>query len=239
VHLVYMDDAKDERNLCFSALIVPAAVWNDALDHLIGMRQQMSASDGIYRAIELHATDWIGGRGNVARFVVAKGARARLFDYVLSCIARIPGIQIINAFGSRQSEMRLFERLMNRIDRNMRQSDSKTVIIADDGKNYDKLLRRMRRHNFIPSRFGHWETGSPAKNIPAERILEDLIYRDSRRSLFVQAADFCAFALLRSESPTPATKRLNVHKSFRILEPALVKQAFGNDPSRMGIIRDL
>lgn len=237
MHLVYMDDSKDGKSLAFSALCIPAEQWHPCLEHLIGMRRQMKSSDGIYTSVEHHATDWIGGRGMIAPRVVPKGARARLFLYALSCFVRLPGVQLFNAFGTLRDEALLIERLLNRIQANMTAAGSRAIIISDEGKTYDAILRRQRRFNYIPSRYDVWETGSPSKNIPVDLILEDLVYRDSRRSYFIQAADFCAYALMRREVPTPATTRLGITESFSILEPICVRKAFYKDPARLGIIR--
>jgi hypothetical protein len=208
-----------------------------SLDHLIGMRRAMRASDGVFNSIELHATDWLGGRGNVAPAVVPKGARARLFNFALSSIALMPGVQIINAHAPKAQEMRLFERMLTRIHKNVSNAGSRAIIFSDEGKNYDALLRRLRRFNPIPSHFGSWAGGKPTVNVPLERILEDVVYRDSSRSYFVQAADFCAFSLLRYETPTPKITKLGVHKSFEILKRVLVTQAFAADPKKLGIVR--
>lgn len=70
-----------------------------------------------------------------------------------------------------------------------------------------------------------------------DRIVEDLVYRKSERSLFIQAADFCAFSLLRMEAPTPATIGHGLQDAFMLLEPVLVKVAYATDPRRLGIIR--
>lgn len=237
MHLVYIDDSKDDQYICFSALLVPADQWIASLDHLIGMRKAMRQSDGVFPSIELHATDWLGGRGNVAAHPVPKGARARLFDYVLSAITRLPGVQIINAHARRANEMQLFERLMVRIHRNVELAGSRAVIFSDEGKNYDSLLRRLRRHNPTPSAYGGWPDGSFTKSMPLQRILEDLVYRDSRRSYFIQAADFCAFALLRFENPTGPALKYGIDQSIQTLKPVLVHQAFKRDPRKLGIIR--
>lgn len=237
MHLVYIDDSKDLNLLCFSAILIPAGSWHEALDHLIGARRHMRESDGIYSSVELHATDWLGGRGNVAPHVVPKGARVRLFDFFLSSVVRLPGVQVINACDRRNLEMTLFERLLNRINVNMGRAGSHAMIISDEGKSYDKLLRKMRRHNYIASRYGAWPDGSPARNIPVSRIIEDISYRDSARSLFVQAADFAAYSLLRFEAPTKNAAKYGFDKSFLTLDPVLVKRAFAADPKRLGIIR--
>lgn len=237
MHLVYIDDSKDDKDICFSAIMIPVARWMDAFDHLIGMRRTMKASDGIYTRVELHATDWLGGRGRIAPFSVPKGARVRLFDYVLSSVVLLPGVDVFNAFGHKNDENRLFERLIQRIHNTVNRRGSHALIISDNGKNYDSLLRRMRRFNHVPSAYGGWETGAFTKNMPVDSVVEDLVYRDSKRSLFIQAADFCAFSLLRNEKPTVKAKAYGFDKSFSILDPCLFKAAFKADPRKLGIIR--
>lgn len=197
----------------------------------------MKASDLIYTSKELHATDWLGGRGKVAPIDVPKGARVRLFNYVLSAAVLMPSTQLVNAIGPLRKEEKIFEWLLNRINMNMEKAGSRCILISDEGKSYDKLLRRLRRFNFIPSRQGLWENGSISKNIPISRIIEDINYRDSAKSYFVQMVDFSAYALLRFEAPTSSAKKYGFDQSFKILEPICVKKAFGRDPKRLGIIR--
>ncbi|MCB1534847.1 MAG: DUF3800 domain-containing protein [Rhodoblastus sp.] len=229
MHLVYIDDSKDGRDVCFSAIAFPAADWIAALEHLTGLRRAMRASDGIYVTKEMHATDWLAGRGHIAPFFVPKGARARLFDYFLTGITMLPNVQIFSAHSPFDAEEQLFERLLNRIQMNMSISGSRALIISDNGKNYDKMVRRMRRFNFIPSRFGG------ARNVPLDRIIEDIVYRDSAKSFFIQAADACAFSLLRFRKPTPKALKYGFNQSFLLLDRSLVKSANRSDP--YGIVR--
>ncbi|QRM29605.1 DUF3800 domain-containing protein [Microvirga sp. VF16] len=235
MHLIYIDDSKDNVLCCFSALCIPANHWLQALNQLIEFRRSIRKSEGIFSSIEMHATDWIGGRGNIAHNTVLKITRARIFRLFLEEIIKLPQVQIFNACGSKKDEMILFERLLNRINVNMSKSNSSCIIFSDEGKNYDKLVRRMRRHNYIISKLGTWNDGSTAKNIPIEKIIEDPVYRDSSKSLLIQASDFCAFSLLRKEAPTPNTNKLGISDAFMLLEPVLVKQAYRKDP--LGIIR--
>lgn len=231
MHLVYVDDSKDDQSCCFSALILPADRWIEALDHLIAFRRAIRQSHGIYTTIELHATDWIGGRGNVAPQTILRSERAIIFRQALVHFAELPALSIINAHGPRRQDQALFERLCNRIQANMVAQGSRALIISDEGKNYDNLVRRLRRYNPIPSRFG----GTIHR--PLDRIIEDLVYRKSERSLFIQAADFCAFSLLRMEAPTPAIIRHGLADAFLTLEPVLERRAYAGDPRKLGIIR--
>jgi Protein of unknown function (DUF3800) len=235
MHFVYIDDSGDDGIACFSAIIIPADQWRSSLEHLIGIRRQMNASDGIYMKQEMHATDWNGGKGAIARHPVSKPRRAHLFNSFLAGIATVPSAQLINAAVPKGDRNRAFEWMLQRIQMNMQKSGSRCVIFCDEGKSYDALRRRMGVHNFIPSKLGNWGGGQTSKNLPTDRILEDLVYRDSARSIFIQAADACAYALLRRERPLPSKTALGLDKSFFILEPIMVKQAFRKDP--FGIIR--
>jgi hypothetical protein len=58
MHLVYIDDAKDDKLACFAAISIPEDSWRDALDHLNGMRRAMKAADGLLIRPEIHATDY-------------------------------------------------------------------------------------------------------------------------------------------------------------------------------------
>ena len=231
MHLVYIDDSKDEASCCFSAIIIPAVRWSDALNHLIAFRRSIKDSHGVYVRIELHATDWLGGRGNIAPTTVMRSERAVLFRKALEQIALIPECAIINAHGPRRQESVLFERLCNRVQRNMAARNSHAILISDEGKNFDGLVRKLRRHNPIQGRYGR------LLDRPLDRIIEDIVYRKSDRSLFIQAADFCAFSLLRFEAPTPKIERMGLANAFLSLERVLEKRAYGADPRRLGIVR--
>lgn len=237
MYIVYIDDAKDGNTVCFSALMIPASDWLTSLDHLVDMRQSMKKSHSIYVRKELHATDWLGGRGRVAANSVSRADRMKLFDFALGEIVKLPNVDIFNASDSGRVEEKLFERLVQRIQNTMNARGSLAIIISDEGKNYDHLLRQMRRVNFIPSAFGQWQNGAFTKNLPAKNLVEDIVYRDSARSYFIQAADFCAFSLLRFEKPTIRARAMGFDKSFNILKPRLFTRAFAKDPKGLGIIR--
>ena len=217
--------------------MIPATKWLAAFDHLIAMRRAMKASHGIYTRTELHATDWLGGRGNVAPNTVRRMERMALFDFVLDSLVKLPDVAIFNAHAPRAAEETLFKYLVQRIENTVKARKDQGIIISDEGKNYDHLLRKMRRINYIPSALGAWEGGETSKNIPATNVVEDIVYRDSRRSLFIQAADFCAFSLLRFENPTMKAKTMGFDQSFLRLDGALFKRAFAADPRKLGIIR--
>jgi hypothetical protein len=186
---------------------------------------------------ELHATDFVAGRGRLGPQVITKGRRCQIFLETLQMVANLPEIRMLSAIGPRAMERLLFERLVNRINTAMAKWNSNALIVHDEGKDYTGLVRRMGVYNPIQSKFGAWPGGNPIKNIPVNRILEDIVFRQSHKSDMIQMADFCTYALFRSEFPLPSKTRYGLDKGFEILHPICIKTAFAKDPRKLGIIR--
>jgi hypothetical protein len=237
MHFVYIDDSGDEKHRCFSALIVHEAAWKDAQLRIRNHRRALKRSDGMYVTKELHANEFVAGRGKIAVQVVPKGRRCQIFGQTLEIIASLPNAHLMNAFSSKANERVIFERLVNRINRSMAEWKSNAVIFHDEGKDFTRLVRRMCIYNPIRSRYGAWPGGSPYKNIPIDRVLEDIVYRDSKQSSFIQMVDFCAYALFRSEVLLASKSKYGLDKAFEALHPICIRAACNRDPRRLGIIR--
>lgn len=238
MHLIYIDDSRDPRLGVFSALAVPADSWKDVFLALRDFRRRIKRDDGILVHKELHAWEFVSGRGRIANRVVPKGRRCQIFRDILTMAGGLPGCRLFNATFPHKADTKAFEWLLNRINRTMQAWDSHCILIIDEGKEpeYTRLARKMHVFNPIPSQFGHWaETGKPHKNIPIDRILEDPFFKDSRMSYFIQLADFCAYALLRRELPVESKNKYGINKGFAQLSPILVREASRYDPE--GIIR--
>ncbi len=200
-------------------------------------RRKMKQTDGILITKELDATEFVSGRGRLGPQDVHKGRRCELFNETLAMVAAIPKIRIFNAIGARSRETTLFERMMNRIHRTMETWNNRALIVHDEGKDFTPLIRRMSVYNPVQSHFGAWEDGRPTKNIPTERIIEDIVFRKSHKSDLIQMADFCAYALLRSEHPIPSKTKYGLDRSFDTIAPVCVKEAYRSDQRGFGIIR--
>jgi hypothetical protein len=78
----------------------------------------------------------------------------------------------------------------------------------------------------VGSQYGAWEDGSSYKNIPNHRLIEDPIFKPSHQSYFLQAADFIAFALLKSEvPPTPHVAKYGLDDTYSRLHAVCAKEA--------------
>jgi len=231
-----MDDSDEGGLHTFCAVGVPASAWRETFDAIKAWREGLKATDGIYLRKELHATDFVAGRGKVGTKIVFKGRRREIFRDALSTLASLQQLMLFAVANSNQEWA--YERLMNRINRTMVAKNSQALIISDQGKEaeYTMLMRRLGVFNPIPSRYGVWAgTQSATRNIPIERIIEDPVFRPSERSYLLQMADFCAFALLRHLRPvTPERKHLGLHTAFPLLEPICFKAANPKHP--LGIV---
>ena len=237
MHIVYIDDSGDEQVRVFSCLAIPAQRWNDCFAQIQAFRRKLKQRDGIFVKLEFHATDFVSGRGHIADRTIPKGARCRIFKETLFETTQLPGVRLFNGAAAKQDEPRLFERLLNRINRTAIRWDSQAILVSDEGKDYTALLRKMRVYNPIPSMFGGWQDGNLIRNIVLDRIIEDIFFRRSERSYFIQLADFCAYALLRSERPIPSKSRYGLDGAFDLLRGICTPECFGSDPRRLGIIR--
>ena len=192
--------------------------------------------DGIYIKKEFHATEFVSGRGKIADHFIPKERRCEIYREALGQISKLPGVRLFNAIDSKAHEQRIFERLINRLNRALVDWDSHAICISDEGKDYTTLVRKMGVFNPIPSMFGGWPEGR-TKNIIIGRVIEDLFFRRSEDSYFIQIADFCAYALLRSERHLASKNALNLHTCFDELMPICQTQCYARDHRRLGIIR--
>lgn len=178
---------------------IPATSWKAAYESLLQHRRELVAKHRIPLSCELHATEFVGGRGTAGQAVRDWKDRLSIFNGVLEVANDFKGATLISAFDKADHEEWLFERLMTRINNCATTGNDHAIVICDGGKNarFRALARRLGRHNPIPSQFGAWKGGNATKNIPNDAILEDIIFRPSSECRFVQLADFCAYALLR------------------------------------------
>jgi hypothetical protein len=233
MHILYIDDSGDAHYRAFSAIAIQSDVWHTCFRQVKVYRSALKQTDGIYTSKEFHATEFVSGRGKIAPIVVGKYRRCRIFDEYLDQIAQLPGVMLFNAFARKGDELRLFERLLNRINRTMQAQNSKAILISDEGKDYNGLVRKMGVYNPIPSMF----QGGITRNVTLDCIVDEILYKHSEDSHFIQIADICAYALLRSEVPLASKDAYGLNLSFARLTPICQTQCYRQDPRKLGIIR--
>lgn len=244
--IAYIDESYDDEVFAMSALIVPVAHWRETFEAVKAHRQQLKTVYGIFTSKELHALEFVSGRGRISERMIPKGLRAQLFRESMDMLAALPHAHIIggawpmDGVERREIHAKAFSRIAERLQRRAVQSNSHILRMVDEGKDVElrKIARRSAIYNLVGSKYGMWEDGAPSKNIPNDRLIEDPIFRSSARSYFLQLADFIAYALLKSETTvTPLVQRYRLHECYERLKPILVTKASGQDPKRLGIVR--
>jgi hypothetical protein len=236
MHLIYIDESRDEELYVFSALAIAADRWQAAFQGVRQFRHDLQHSDGIRIYEELHAWKFVSGRGDIADRVVTKGRRCQIFRESLQMTATLPGVSLINAVYPANQEEAAFDALLDGINRMLCEWGSHAILVCDDGKEetYTRLARRRHIYSPVATSTGR-ESSQQLHNGTEERILEDPFFKPSDQSYFVQLSDFCAYALLRRERPLPSKSKYGLDRAFSLLSPIFVLEANPNDPE--GVIR--
>lgn len=90
MHLCYIDDSGDEHVRAFSLISIPVLEWHACFKHVKAYRRAMKEQHGIYVMKELHATEFVSGRGKVADEQIAKPERSQALR---ACLGRVSSTQ--------------------------------------------------------------------------------------------------------------------------------------------------
>ncbi|MCH9845480.1 MAG: DUF3800 domain-containing protein [Alphaproteobacteria bacterium] len=237
MYFIYIDESYDKTHYAYSAIFIDAFQWNNYFDKILQWRKEWYEEYGIPMDFELHATDFIGGRGEYPSNR-NKTYRATLFHEAIQTIEKINDLKVINAItDNKKDSFKLFEYMLTRINTTLHKKNALGVLICDEGNEnrLTAIVRRMKKENRVPPDYYHRQKGEPMRDLPLDSIIEDPLFKTSKSSYFVQIADFVAFSLLRNECPLPQTHKL-VQTAFEQLDKSLLK-VFRKDPKKKGIIR--
>ena len=236
MYFIYIDESYDQTHYAYSAVFINAFMWNQYFKNLSDWRRRWFDDYGIPSNYELHATDFVGGRGEYPA-KKDKAYRADLFYEAIGLIENMKGVSVINAITpSKKEHLELFAVMLNSINKKLEAQKATGILICDEG-NENKLtsiVRKMKKQNHIP--YNSSGSTSGTRNIPLDRIVEDPLFKTSESSYFIQLSDFLAFSLLRNEMPLPNTQQ-KVKDAFDQLDKILAKQASKEDKRNKGIIR--
>lgn len=251
MYLMYVDESGDPgmvgsptRFFVLSGVVIHELSWLNTLDAFIEFRRRMKRKFDLKLRDEIHSAHFISKPGELAR--IKRNDRLTIIRHFASELALLPDITVINVVVDKLGKAEdydpfekgwqaLIQRFDNTIGyRNFRgpaNADERGMIFPDGlpQRKLTNLLRRMRRHNPIPSQMGGFRA------IPLRKVIEDPVYRDSAHSLMIQAADLCAFLLYQKASPNAYMKHSGGWKYFDRLSPILCRQASAHDPE--GVVR--
>ena len=237
MHLFYIDASGEQgKYYVYTALAIHDGKWRPAFNKIKKFRQELKKDYGLRVDYELHAWKFLSGKGDLGPKLRTKESRYEVFQKTLEFMCTVDGFRLFNSVNV--NEQYAFERMVNRIERTMKERKSRAMLICDEGEEqtFIRRIRKMNVFNHIPSNRGAWsDDGTKTRNITLEHIIEDPIFKNSEESYFVQLADFCAYALLRMDRPIPDKAKYGLPTMFKILEPICFKGASPRDA--MGVIR--
>lgn len=245
MHILYVDESYDHQKFVLTALCIEDVAWRQTFDAVKAFRRELKANWGIRISSELHAKVFVRDcSDNVSTRKLSQPERRQIFGLVMDHMA---GLQItllnvcldVPKWGSTSKAHSIaVERLANRVQTMMRVTGSHAIVVFDEGKEDEirKIVRRMNVFNPIPSAYGAWDGGAGYKNIVLDRFIEDVWFKESKSSFFLQLVDFAAWSLLKAEVPTtPFIAKFGYEAMHARLHPICFRPASKKDP--LGIVR--
>lgn len=112
-------------------LAVRHSEWRESFNLVREHRKQLKRDYGIFLRKEIHATDFVAGRGRISEREIGKWQRSRLFLGLLQLVARLPKVLCFNVCldvsQHADPEMTAWDRIINRIERTMLEFENREL----------------------------------------------------------------------------------------------------------------
>jgi len=131
VRIFYLDESYDNAKFCLSAIAIRHAEWKECFELVKEHRKQLKQDYGIFLRKEIHATDFVSGRGKISNNHIGKWQRSRIFFGLLQLVARLPRVLVFNVCLDvpkyRDPQMVAWDRMLNRIERTMKEFENREL----------------------------------------------------------------------------------------------------------------
>ncbi len=215
MYLVYFDESGDSGfsnspSLYFSlaGLVIHEDRWLDFLNKLVDFRRHLKSTYSLPMRVELRANSLIHKKKEFRKLSISRTDRLKIFKEALTFLDKNSGeIQVFAVVIDKQKVRRknldirsvAWEYALQRVQNMLKafsdsDAEEHAAIFPDEGHHFliKQLIRKMRRHHYVPSFYG----GPPLK-VLAEHIVEDPNDRLSHESYIIQLADLSAYAAAR------------------------------------------
>ncbi|MFB7293562.1 DUF3800 domain-containing protein [Actinacidiphila glaucinigra] len=204
MYFCYADDSGADQGRTLTGLLVPEEGWNDLLHCWLEGRRALEQTWGVAKNTELHATQFVKGRGRPCATEeqnAAFGRRARIaaHDLMVRHLTRCASLRVLTVAGRTAQVADVYQGFVDRLEAWALQEDTRVLIMYDGQAGPDdtsaltpaeaKAVWEQAVRNATPYRAAH--RGLP---LASRRVLEDPIMQDSKYSQFIQAADLVGYA---------------------------------------------
>lgn len=174
VRTFYVDESYDKNRFCLSAIGVRHTEWHECVSRIRQHRKILREDHGIFLRKEIHAHEFVNGRGNVSDRMLGKHTRSRIFDSLLRTVAELPQVMLINicieTAGRRDPQLDAWDRLINRIERTMLDMEQR------------ELPRRRELIERVPSDYAEADRENLARRLNAYRARAIIIADEGRET---------------------------------------------------------
>ncbi|KJV36187.1 DUF3800 domain-containing protein [Luteibacter yeojuensis] len=252
MYMMYVDESGDPGLVnsptsvfALTGLMLHEARWRETMSGILAYRYHMRDRFGLKIREEIHASPLINKPGDLVR--IPRNDRLAILRHFLDTIAALPGISITGVVVDKSDKpmhydphRKAWEALLQRFDSTLsnarfsgampRHERGMVIVDGDQSGRLVSLVRRMRHVNHVPCTHG-----GASENRPTHHIIEDPVFRDSRHSMMIQAADVAAYFLLQQETPNAYMRKTGGKAYFKRLAPILDPAADGGDVQ--GLVR--
>ncbi len=123
VRCFYVDESYNADRFCLSALAIRHDKWRECFQRVQQHRRLLKEDHGIFIRKEIHAHEFVGGRGRISNDIISKHTRSRIYHGLLRLVAELPEVMVFNVCletkGRKDPQLDAWDRLLNRIERTM------------------------------------------------------------------------------------------------------------------------
>ena len=200
--LFYVDDSGSEKfGLAVLGWIeVDVTDWGQLLSEILDWRDYLSRDYGIPKSYELHAVNFVNGRGNPSNDVdwnrkkflrqqITDDLFSRISEWSLCGVGRVMTQTTARRHAFAQVTEELYASFIQTLDERLGTNNEQAIIIIDgDGTNrsYARAHRKLR--------------------LETRSVIEDPLFQHAHTSLLVQIADFVAYAAFQNQIKQPNKK---------------------------------
>jgi hypothetical protein len=193
-YIAYVDDSGDETTSVYTALLIPIDRWSECLAGWLEFRRRLYGTYGIPADVELHAAEFVHGKGTPAPGVTygVNTDRAKRRHVLKLASAQIGSMQALTLLarvmpGAKPADC--YRRLIADLDDLMVAEGGWCLMVVDgDGtQQYHKPIHRELR-------------------LATRRIVEDPWHQESHLSQFVQMADIASYTVFQAHALRPSRR---------------------------------
>lgn len=251
MHLMYVDESGDPGLInsptpifVLTGIILHELRWKETIDAVHDFRRRMRDTFGLKIREEIHAAPFINKPGGLAR--IKRNDRLAILRHYVGLLASMQDISVISVIVRKDNKetgydvhQKAWQALIQRFENTVAHrnfpgpsnADDRGIVFVDGDPSGHlvKMMRKMRRYNPVPSRYGGY------RDLPMVKVIEDPCFRDSANNLLIQCADVVAYLLYQQEYPNSYIRKSGARSYYERLRPILFTRASASDPQ--GVVR--